>query len=127
MSDRLSLILKLILEDILDGYFPAILREKFPEGTPFELFSELDKYFLFLENCGLTKLSDYDEAVVKMNRSPNKKIGEINRTNHFVTNQSDKIRSLSNKPRDFSVNVKINFFEKFGNNFHRRNEKMILR
>jgi len=81
---------QLILEDILDGYFPAILRDKFPEGTPFELFSELD--------------NDYDETIAK-NRSPKKKIGEIARINHFATNQSDhKSQGLSNKPRDLSVN-----------------------
>jgi len=81
---------QLILEDILDGYFPAILRDKFPEGIPFELISELD--------------NDYNESIAK-NRSPKKKIGEIARINHFATNQSDhKSRGLSNKPRDLSVN-----------------------
>lgn len=71
----------------MDGYFPAVLREKFPEGTPFELQSELD--------C------TYQEAMV--NKSAKKKAGEINRSNHFATIQSEKTRGSSKKPRDLSV------------------------
>ncbi len=87
----------------MDGYFPAILREKFPEGIPFELQSELDRYYLRLENMNhFVEYSTYQEAMV--NKSAKKKGGEVNRSNHFATIQSEKTRGSSKKPpRDLSV------------------------
>jgi hypothetical protein len=37
--------IKQILEDILEGYFPAVLKHKYPEGTLFKLIVKVDEDF----------------------------------------------------------------------------------
>ena len=60
------------IRDILDGYFPSELRERYPDGIPFAVKDHRDSYFLESEKpkelfpgSGHKLLQDLDSRVVK--------------------------------------------------------------
>ena len=55
------------MEDILDGYFPSILRHKFPEGTLFKLITKVEEDFAasMTNNKQINDIGSFEDRIFK--------------------------------------------------------------
>ena len=79
------------MEDILDGYFPSILRHKFPEGCLFKLITKVEE--------------DFAASMASM--ANNKQINDIGSFEDRIFKPLSKEAFLNELPREVIKNGKI--------------------
>lgn len=77
-----------IIEDILDGYFPAILKHKYPEGTLFKLVVKVEE--------------DFATSIMNSN-----KVNDVNNIEDRIFKPLSKEAFLNELPREVIKNGKI--------------------
>ena len=79
---------KQIIEDILDGYFPAVLKHKYPEGTLFKLVVKVEE--------------DFATSIANTN-----KVNDVNNIEDRIFKPLSKEAFLNELPREVIKNGKI--------------------